>query len=95
MTVALRLAGTAFNDAGAPLRSKAMKWYDGQQLLGEGDQNSIYDREPGHRTIRLVVRDRGRESSASVEIYIDPVAPFFVGLKVPQRAWITASMRCM
>ena len=72
-----------------------MKWYDGQQLLGEGDQNSIYDREPGHRTIRLVVRDRGRESSASVEIYIDPVAPFFVGLKVPQRAWITASMRCM
>lgn len=81
--VALRFAGKAYDDAGRPLPADALRWYDGDRFLGEGPQLSSFDREPGHRTIKLVARDDDRESVASVEVYIDAVAPAFVGLQIP------------
>jgi hypothetical protein len=81
--VALRLIGKAYDDTGRPLPADALKWYDGDRLLGEGSQLSSFDREPGHRTIRLLARDDDRESVASVQVYIDAVAPAFVGLQIP------------
>jgi hypothetical protein len=81
--VALRLVGSAYDDAGRLLPSDALKWYDGDHFLGRGRQLSAFDREPGRRTIRLVARDEDREATASVDVHIDAVTPIFIGLKIP------------
>jgi hypothetical protein len=81
--VALSFVGKAYDDAGRPLPANALKWYDGDRFLGESPQFSSFDREPGHRTIKLVARDDDREFVASVQVYIDAVAPAFVGLQIP------------
>ena len=82
--VALRLSGTGFSDSGKPLPSNAFHWFDGDRPLGVGPRLSVFDRERGYHTIRLVVDDDGRKGEVSVKIFIDAVAPTFMGLKVPE-----------
>jgi hypothetical protein len=82
--VALRFVGKAYDDSGNPIVADSLKWYDGDRTLGHGGQFSAFDREPGRRTIRFVARDQEREATASVDVYVDAVAPIFIGLKIPQ-----------
>jgi hypothetical protein len=81
---ALRLVGNAFADSGTQLPPKAIKWYDGDRLLGEGSQLSVFARDAGSHTIRLVARDQDREATASVDVQVDAMAPIFIGLKIPE-----------
>jgi hypothetical protein len=82
--VSLSFVGKAYDDAGNPIPPDSLKWYDGDRALGHGGQFFAFDREPGRRTIRLIARDQDREAAASVDVYIDAVAPIFIGLKIPQ-----------
>ena len=82
--VALGFVGKAYDDAGNPIPRDSLKWYDGDRFLGQGGQFAAFDRELGLRTIRLVAHDEDRETTASVDVYVDAVAPRFVGLRIPQ-----------
>jgi hypothetical protein len=81
--VELRLLGNAFSGSGEPLRPKDFKWFDGERYVGRGSQIRLSAHRGGLHTIRLLVRDEGRNAEASVRIFLDAVAPSFVGLKVP------------
>jgi hypothetical protein len=82
--IILSFVGKAYDDAGNPIAPDSLKWYDGDRLLGHGGQFSAFDREPGRHTVRLVGRDQDGEATASVDVYVDAVAPIFIGLKIPQ-----------
>jgi hypothetical protein len=73
---AAHLRAHARDDAGRPIRGKALAWYAGRRRLGRGERLRVRSLPRGRVTIRLVARDRlGRVSTASVRIRVRAAAP--------------------
>jgi hypothetical protein len=73
---AAHLRGHARDDAGRPLRGKALAWYAGRRRLGRGERLRVKSLPRGRVLIRLVARDRmGRTSTSSARIRVRAPVP--------------------
>lgn len=83
---ALTLAGQAYDDAGALLSGKRMRWFAGGTFLGTGATLGVHGLPAGARSIRLVATDRfGRRATATVAIRVFASPPQFTVLRAPAR----------
>ena len=79
------LAGAASDDRRREIKPKRLSWYDGKRKLGRGESVELEGLPAGNRRIRLMARDaKGRESSASVRVRIQAVAPVAAPLELPE-----------
>lgn len=74
--VELHLIGEAYDDQGNPLKEDMLQWYNGDKLLGHGQQLGVSGLSPGLYVIQLKARDAFRRSaSASVKVEVIPQSP--------------------
>lgn len=77
---------SAFDDAGRRLSGRSVRWMIGKRVLATGARVSLLGLPAGRPALRVVARDRrGRETTATVRLRVQPVKPFFLTLKVPAR----------
>lgn len=77
---------SAYDDAGRRLTGRSLKWMIGTRVLATGARVSLLGLPAGRPTLRVVARDRrGRETTASVRLRVQPVKPFFLTLKAPAK----------
>ncbi len=77
---------SAYDDAGRRLSGRSLKWMIGRRVLATGARVSLLGLPAGRPTLRVVARDRrGRETTASVRLRVQPVKPFFLAVKAPKR----------
>ncbi len=80
----LVLSGQAFDDSGAMLSGKRLRWVAGKRRLGTGRSVAALGLTPGRRTISLLARDRfGRTGRDSVVVVVTGARPIFLTLKAP------------
>jgi uncharacterized repeat protein (TIGR01451 family) len=80
----LNLFGEAYDDAGNRLDPGGLRWFDGDEPLGQGEALTVTGLAPGHHELRLVARDsRGRTGSAAVSVDMVAAPADFLRLELP------------
>ncbi|MEZ5102361.1 MAG: hypothetical protein R3C15_21680 [Thermoleophilia bacterium] len=65
------LSGHAFDETGAPLTGRRLRWLDGAKVLGRGERVTVRFATKGTRTIRLVATDRaGRSATRTLRVRV-------------------------
>ena len=82
----LLLRGRAYDDAGAHLTGRSLRWYAGRRLLGRGELLTVHGLPAGTRSIRLVATDaRGRSAQTRLPLKVLAVRPTFLVARAPKR----------
>jgi streptogramin lyase len=80
----LPLQGAAFDDAGAPLTGRRLRWYAGHRLVGTGERVTVTGLPAGTTTIRLVATDsHGRMATARLRVGVRAPAPAYLVAQAP------------
>ena len=81
----LRLAGSAYDDAFAPLEGHALRWTVDGHDAADGPRGTV-DVAPGRHTVRLVATDSaGRHKTARVRVTVAPVTPAPLSVAAPAK----------
>lgn len=87
----LLLAGSAFDDTGAALTGKRLRWLAGRRVLGTGAQIAVAGLPVGTRQVTLEARDgAGRRGRATVRVVLGASRPLFLRLSAPKAVLRTA-----
>jgi hypothetical protein len=83
-TTTLLLKGSAFDDAGAALTGRRLRWRLGTRLIGQGAQITVRGLPPGSTTIRLIATDsHGRSAQATLPLRVSAVAVRYLLFDAP------------
>jgi uncharacterized repeat protein (TIGR01451 family) len=81
----LNVFGEAYDDAGERLDPERLRWFDGDEPLGEGASLTLSGLEPGRHELRLEAHDgSGRAGSASVSVELVAAPPDLLRLGLPR-----------
>jgi hypothetical protein len=81
----LLLVGSAFDDRGAPITGRNLRWMRGRRLIGTGSPTSASGLGAGTQRIVLLARDgAGRVGRASVAVTLRAARPLFLRLSAPK-----------